>query len=73
MQPGIIDTVVVGIERDGTPVYASERDADFAGLASCILWAVEHPGETFQGLAWAVLTAGCVYLVYDAFKPTPHR
>jgi hypothetical protein len=65
----IIDTCIVGVEPDGTPVYASGREAGLAAIASCILWAFDHPHQTLQGLALASLAAGSLYLAYDAMKP----
>jgi hypothetical protein len=69
----IIDTVPVRIERDGEPVYVSEREAGLFALASGFLWVCEHPAQTLHGLAWTSVAAGSLYLLYDAMKPRRRR
>ncbi len=69
MQPCVIDAFQIATERDGTPVYAPAREAGAAAVASGILWVLDHPQQTLQGIAWASLAAGSAYLAYDAVCP----
>lgn len=65
----VIDTFWIGTERDGTPVYAPAQEAGAAAVASGILWVLDHPRQTLEGIAWASLAAGSAYLAYDAVCP----
>jgi hypothetical protein len=71
--PQIIDTCFVGVEPDGTPVYASAREAGIVTLASGLLWTFDHPHETLQFLALASLAAGSLYVMCDTFAPVRVR
>jgi hypothetical protein len=65
----IDDTILVQVEPDGTPVYASKRETELAAIASGIVWIFDHPYETLLGLVFTSLAVGSLYLVYDAIHP----
>jgi hypothetical protein len=65
-QGAVIDTVLAGIERDGTRCYVSKADAGRiavgSGLLSVLDWVFDHPQETFR----ALIVAASLYVVCDA-------
>jgi hypothetical protein len=70
----VIDTMLVGYERDGTPLYMSVRDAGLVTAARGLVWVINHPRESLQGVALAAAAGLCGYLLYDSWpKPKPER
>jgi hypothetical protein len=70
----ITDTVLVGFEPDGAPVYMSEEESRLTAIGNCAIWLVQHPREALHALGMAALGGACGFLAYEGFrKPEPKR
>jgi hypothetical protein len=73
-EPALItDTVLVGFETDGTPVYMTAREAELAAIGNCMLWALDHSHEILRGLGMAAVGGVCGYFMYESFHAERKR
>jgi hypothetical protein len=64
-----IDLFWAGVERDGSPIYASPLEALMSRVGLGITWLVmKYPNQTGQGLVLGSVAGACVYLAWDAVK-----